>query len=64
MPTTNSASGRAVAGQQGSFLNVTGNQALLDTCRQCFASLFTDRAITYRDVNGFDHSKVALSVGV
>jgi pyruvate,water dikinase len=52
------------AGQQETFLNITGTEALLDACRRCLASLFTDRAITYRNNNGFDHMKVALSVGV
>lgn len=52
------------AGQQDSFLNVSGEEALLDAARKCLASLFTDRAITYRDAKGFDHTKVALSVGV
>jgi pyruvate,water dikinase len=52
------------AGQQETFLNITGEAALLDACRRCYASLFTDRAITYRTLKGFDHSKVALSVGV
>jgi pyruvate,water dikinase len=52
------------AGQQESFLNVRGEQALLDACRRCYASLFTDRAIAYRRNHGFDHMKVALSVGV
>jgi len=52
------------AGQQESFLNVTGEDALLDACRKCYASLFTDRAITYRDTHGFEHMDVALSVGV
>ncbi len=52
------------AGQQESFLNVTGETELLDCCRRCFASLFTDRAITYRREHGFDDLKVALSVGV
>jgi pyruvate, water dikinase len=52
------------AGQQETFLNVTGESELLDFCRKCFASLFTDRAIIYRDNQGFDHMKVALSVGV
>ncbi len=52
------------AGQQESFLNVTGETELLDFCRHCFASLFTDRAITYRREHDFDHMKVALSVGV
>ncbi len=52
------------AGQQDSFLNITGDEALLDAARKCLASLFTDRAISYRDAKGFDHTKVALSVGV
>lgn len=52
------------AGQHESFLNISGVEALVEACRQCFASVFTDRAIVYRNVNGFDHLKVALSVGV
>lgn len=52
------------AGQQESFLNVRGEEALLDACRRCFASLFTDRAIHYRVDVGFDHFKVALSIAV
>jgi pyruvate,water dikinase len=52
------------AGQQETYLNVQGHQALLDACRRCFASLFTDRAISYRVDKGFDHFKIALSVGV
>ena len=52
------------AGQQDTFLNVQGEQSLLDACRRCFASLFTDRAIHYRIDQGFDHFKVALSIGV
>ncbi len=52
------------AGQQESFLNVKGEEELLQTCRRCFASLFTDRAISYREQKGFDHMSVALSVGV
>ena len=52
------------AGQQETFLNVTGSEELLESCRKCFASLFTDRAISYRQEQGFDHMKVALSVGV
>lgn len=52
------------AGQQETFLNVAGEKALLDACRRCFASLFTDRAISYRQAKGFDHMKVALSIGV
>ena len=52
------------AGQQETYLNVQGHRALLHTCRQCFASLFTDRAISYRADKGFDHEKIALSIGV
>mgnify|MGYP001037321609 CR=1 FL=1 len=52
------------AGQQETFLNVTGEKELLEACRKCYASLFTDRAITYREEQGFDHMQVALSVGV
>ncbi|HUZ90539.1 MAG TPA: phosphoenolpyruvate synthase [Methylocella sp.] len=52
------------AGQQESYLNIRGEAALLDACRRCYASLFTDRAISYRQAKGFDHMKVALSVGV
>lgn len=52
------------AGQQETYLNVQGFQALLDYCKKCFASLFTDRAISYRHTKGFDHFTVALSVGV
>ncbi|WP_337789391.1 phosphoenolpyruvate synthase [Mycolicibacterium fluoranthenivorans] len=52
------------AGQQDSYLNIKGEASLLDTCRRCFASLFTDRAIHYRVDQGFDHFKVSLSIGV
>lgn len=52
------------AGQQETYLNVQGHQALLDACKRCFASLFTDRAISYRADKGFDHLKIALSIGV
>lgn len=52
------------AGQQESFLNVSGEQELLDACRKCYASLFTDRAISYREENGFNHLDAALSIGV
>ncbi|MDX1578846.1 MAG: phosphoenolpyruvate synthase, partial [Gemmatimonadota bacterium] len=52
------------AGQQETYLNVRGHDAVLDACRRCYASLFTDRAIVYRDRQGFDHLEVALSVGV
>jgi pyruvate,water dikinase len=52
------------AGQQETFLNITGEKELLDACRKCYASLFTDRAISYRENKGFDHMQVALSIGV
>ena len=52
------------AGQQESFLNISGEDDLLEACRRCYASLFTDRAIAYREEQGFDHLDVALSVGV
>jgi pyruvate,water dikinase len=52
------------AGQQETYLNVQGHAALLETCKRCFASLFTDRAISYRQDKGFDHAQVALSIGV
>lgn len=52
------------AGQQETFLNVVGYRALLDACRRCFASLFTDRAISYREAKGFDHLSISLSIGV
>ena len=52
------------AGQQETFLNVRGERALIDACRRCYASLFTDRAISYRETQGFDHMEVALSIGV
>ncbi len=52
------------AGQQESYLNIRGKEKLYAACRKCFASLFTNRAITYRVEKGFDHLEVALSVGV
>lgn len=52
------------AGQHETYLNIRGEKALLDACLRCFASLFTDRAISYRETKGFDHFSVALSVGV
>ncbi|HEC06224.1 MAG TPA: phosphoenolpyruvate synthase, partial [Thiolapillus brandeum] len=52
------------AGQQDTYLNISGEASLLDACRRCFASLFTDRAIHYRVDQGFDHFKVALSIGI
>jgi pyruvate,water dikinase len=52
------------AGQQETYLNIRGTGNLLDACRRCFASLFTDRAIHYRIDQGFDHFQVALSIGI
>lgn len=52
------------AGQQESYLNVIGIEHLLIACKQCFASLYTDRAIVYREKQGFEHEKVALSIGI
>jgi pyruvate,water dikinase len=52
------------AGQQDTFLNIRGELALLEACKRCFASLFTDRAIHYRVDQGFDHFKLALSIGI
>ncbi|MGF1459008.1 MAG: phosphoenolpyruvate synthase [Leptolyngbyaceae cyanobacterium] len=52
------------AGQQETYLNVHGVKGVLEACHKCFASLFTDRAISYRTLKGFDHFTVALSVGV
>ncbi len=56
--------GASFAGQQESFLNIKGNEALLLAYKKCLASLFTDRAIAYRIDKGFDHMAVALSVGI
>lgn len=52
------------AGQQETFLNISGESQLLEAIRKCFASLFTDRAISYREEKGFDHLQVALSAGI
>ena len=52
------------AGQQETYLNIRGSHNLLATCKQVFASLYTDRAISYRVHQGFDHMDVALSIGV
>ncbi|KKR21212.1 MAG: Phosphoenolpyruvate synthase [Parcubacteria group bacterium GW2011_GWE2_39_37] len=52
------------AGQQETFLNIRGEKQLMDAVRRCIASLFTNRAISYRVDKGFDHFKIALSVGV
>jgi len=56
--------GASFAGQQETYLNVHGADAVLTTCLKVFASLFTDRAIAYRVDKGFEHMKVALSIGV
>ena len=52
------------AGQQETYLNIRGEHLLIDACKKCFASLFTNRAISYRADKGFDHFKISLSVGV
>jgi len=52
------------AGQQETYLNIHGLQAVLEACHKCFASIFTDRAISYRHIKGLDHFNIALSVGV
>ncbi|MBI2597514.1 phosphoenolpyruvate synthase [Candidatus Daviesbacteria bacterium] len=52
------------AGQQATFLNISGNNHLLKSVKECFASLFTNRAISYRTDKGFGHLKVYLSVGI
>jgi len=52
------------AGQQETYLNVRGQAAILEACKKCFASLFTNRAISYRVDKGFDHFTIGLSIGV
>jgi len=52
------------AGQQETYLNIQGISSVLQACHKCFASLFTDRAISYRHQRGFDHFSIALSVGI
>jgi pyruvate, water dikinase len=52
------------AGQQETYLNIRGYNFLKEACIKCFASLFTDRAISYRIDNNFDHFRVALSIGI
>ena len=52
------------AGQQETFLNVRGEHIVLASCRRCFASLFTNRALSYREHRGYDHFSVGLSIGV
>src|SRR3989344_7210615 len=52
------------AGQQETYLNIRGRDDLMNACRKCFASLFTNRAISYREDKHFDHFSIALSIGV
>ncbi|HAR34259.1 MAG TPA: phosphoenolpyruvate synthase [Desulfobacter sp.] len=52
------------AGQQDTYLNIRGVEDLVDACQRCFASLFTNRAISYREDKGFDHFSIALSIAV
>jgi pyruvate,water dikinase len=52
------------AGQQETYLDIRGTQKLIEACKKCFASLFTNRAISYREDKGFDHFKIGLSIGV
>lgn len=52
------------AGQQETYLNIHGVEELIDACKRCFASLFTNRAISYRVDKGFDHFSIALSIGI
>lgn len=52
------------AGQQETYLNIKGDDELIEACKKSYASLFTDRAIIYRIENGFDHFAVALSIGI
>ena len=52
------------AGQQETFLNIRGDASLLEACKKCFASLFTDRAIAYREEKGYDHFSIGLSIAV
>ena len=52
------------AGQQETYLNIVGSGMLIEACKKCFASLFTNRAISYRQDKNFDHFSIALSIGV
>ncbi|MFH1967764.1 MAG: PEP/pyruvate-binding domain-containing protein [bacterium] len=56
--------GASFAGQQETYLNVVGDESVLEAVKKCFASLFTDRAIAYRQEMGFEHTKVGLSAGI
>ncbi|MCD6477744.1 MAG: phosphoenolpyruvate synthase [Candidatus Aenigmarchaeota archaeon] len=62
--TTEDLGSASFAGQQETYINVKGERQLLNSVKKCMASLFTDRAISYREDKGFDHFKVKLSVGV
>ncbi len=52
------------AGQMESFLNISGESSLFDACKHCYASLFTDRSISYREQKGFDHMQVELCLSI
>ena len=52
------------AGQHETYLNVHGVNTVLEACKKCFASIFTDRAFYYRQTHGFDHLLISLSIGV
>jgi len=52
------------AGQHETYLNIRGASAVIEACKKCFASIFTDRAFYYRQTHGFDHLRIALSIGV
>lgn len=52
------------AGQQDTYLNISGVEEVIKSVHKCFASLFTDRAISYRHIKGFDHFNIAIAVGV
>lgn len=56
--------GASFAGQHDSFLNIRGSHSLLNAVLNCYASLFNQRAIKYREDKGFDHMKIAISVGI
>jgi pyruvate,water dikinase len=56
--------GASFAGQQDTYLNISGEKAIIRNVKKCFASLFTNRAISYRVDKGFDHFKIGLSVGI
>ena len=64
MPRLGTCPDASKASQYETYLNVHGVKGVLEACHKCFASIFTDRAISYRQIKGFDHLSVALSVGV